>query len=290
MKDGLTREAAAAKAQMSGLAEEAAKAADALARAQVASETKFGRNTSLLSADDVAIATRLKGIYPDVATALNSVEASAMRANTAFKSIGAAIESSLTTGLNDLVSGTKSVSQSFKDMGLSIVKAIEEMIIKLYIVTPLMRALQLAAGGIFSGGAGTTVGIDGLAAIHHTGGMVGDPGMPSRYISPAYFDDAPRFHGGGIVGDEVPIIAKKGEEVGWPDQLARKYGSAAPSTQVSVNVMNFGNDNVSVNQKQNGNGGIDLEVMVGQAAASQMAKRGSALRQVTDNRAIVATR
>jgi hypothetical protein len=41
-------------------------AAEALARAKVASEIKFGAATAFLSQDDVAIATKLKDIYPNV--------------------------------------------------------------------------------------------------------------------------------------------------------------------------------------------------------------------------------
>jgi hypothetical protein len=75
MKDGLSREAAEAKAQLSGLGEAAAPAAQALEKAKVAADIKFNRNTALLSQEDVQIATQLKGLYPDVATALSSVEA-----------------------------------------------------------------------------------------------------------------------------------------------------------------------------------------------------------------------
>ena len=46
-----------------------------LEKAKVAADIKFNRNTALLSQDDVQIVTRLKGLYPDVATALSSVEA-----------------------------------------------------------------------------------------------------------------------------------------------------------------------------------------------------------------------
>ena len=49
MKDGLSRESAEAKAQMSGLGEAAATAAQALEKAKVASDIKFGNNTALLS-------------------------------------------------------------------------------------------------------------------------------------------------------------------------------------------------------------------------------------------------
>jgi hypothetical protein len=132
----------------------AAKAAEALARARVQSSINFGKNTAFLSQEDVAIANELKGLYPDVATALGSVEAQGIRANNAFKSISSTIESDLASGLTDIVSGTKSVSAGFSDMANTVIKAIEQMIIKITIVEPLMRSLQAAAGGINLSGLG----------------------------------------------------------------------------------------------------------------------------------------
>ena len=278
MKDGLTREAAAAKAELNGLARQAGDAALALERAKVASEIKFGANTSLLSQEDVQIASRLKGIYPDVATALGSVEAQGMRTNNALKGMASTIEGTLTTGLADIFDGTKKAGQGFADMGKIIARAFEEMAIKIAIVTPLMRALQYAASSFFSPAA-ATVGVDGLAAIHHTGGVVGDPAMPSRYISPAYFDDAPRFHSGGIVGDEVPIIAKRGEEVGWPDQLARKCGGGG-APQVNVNLIETAQGGGGVKQKPNANGGLDLEIAIAMITAKGAATPGAPLNRV----------
>jgi hypothetical protein len=53
------------------------------------------------------------------------------------------------------------------------------------------------------------------------------------------FTGAKRFHTGGFPGmgpGEVPIIAKKGEVVGWPDQLAKAYGGG---NHVASNVFNI---------------------------------------------------
>lgn len=154
MKDGLSREAATAKAQMSGLADAAASAAEALAKARVAADIKFNRNAALLSSEDVQIATQLKGLYPDVATALGSVEANAIRTNNAMKGLTSALENNLTSGLTDIVSGTKSVSQGFHDMAASILKDIEQVLIKALIVGPLLRSFGLSGvGGLLGGGA-----------------------------------------------------------------------------------------------------------------------------------------
>jgi hypothetical protein len=65
-----------------------------------------------------------------------------------------------------------------------------------------------ALGKVFSFGTG------------HTGGTVGSKrvgqGNSVRQLSPAVFNNAPRYHSGGVVGlkpGEVPIIAKQGEEI-----------------------------------------------------------------------------
>ncbi|MGY4469346.1 flagellar hook-basal body complex protein FliE [Bradyrhizobium sp. LB9.1b] len=99
------------------------KATEAIERATVAQSVRRGRETSLLDPQDVQIANELKGLYPDVASALNSVEASAIRTNEAMRSIGSTISSSLTTGLADILDGTKSVSAGFADMSKAIVRA-----------------------------------------------------------------------------------------------------------------------------------------------------------------------
>ncbi len=114
---------------------------------------------------------------------------------------------------------------------------------------------------------------DFLSGVFHTGGVVGSPGA-SRYIHPAYFDNAPRFHAGGIVGDEVPIIAQKGERVLTQQQNAAYEASQRPITiqmpdgagsgpQVQVNVHNAP-QGTQVSQSQGSNGGINIDVLVAQ--------------------------
>lgn len=291
MKDGLTREAAAAKAELSGLAQQAGNAALALEKARVDSEIKFGRNTSLLSQDDVQIATRLKGLYPDVATALGSVQAQGMRANNAFKEIGSTIETNLTQGLTDIVSGSKSAGDAFANMGKSIVTAIEQMIIKIMIVQPLMQALQstISGGfsGLFGGGGGAPSGMGGIGHFH-AGGIVGSEATFSRSVSPAAFAAAPRFHGGGIAGDEVPIIARRGEGVFTAGQMAALGASKAP--QVTVNMIEDSSRAGQTQQRNNDNGGLDLTVFVDSITAKNAANPGSATSRVLDQRGRLAAR
>lgn len=58
--------------------------------------------------------------------------------------------------------------------------------------------------------------------LYHSGGRVGGSPAMSRMVSPSVFIDAPRSS--DLQPGERPIIAQDGEEIGWPDQLARKYG------------------------------------------------------------------
>jgi hypothetical protein len=63
-----------------------------------------------------------------------------------------------------------------------------------------------------------------------------------RYADPGIFDHAPRYHSGGFAGagllsDEVPIIARRGELVVPPERVSREkvQGGQRPIT-VMINV------------------------------------------------------
>lgn len=190
----LGKETAAQAADFAKQRDAAIAAADALAKAKVASQIDFGRKTAFLSAEDVSIATQLKGIYGnDIPKALASAEAAALRTNNAMKAVSTSIENNLTSGLTDIVSGTKSVSQGFKDMATSILKDIEQVIIKALIVGPLLRSLGFGGSSIFSSGSLPLPGagdfIGPVASAHGNifaggnvvpfaqGGVVGGPTM-----------------------------------------------------------------------------------------------------------------
>jgi lambda family phage tail tape measure protein len=94
---------------------------------------------------------------------LHSAEAAQIRVNTAMRQLSTTIDGGLVSGLTDITMGTKSVGQGFKDMGLMAVKALDEMIIKMMVVRPLMAGLQsifgfnpIAPGGVVPGAEGPT--------------------------------------------------------------------------------------------------------------------------------------
>ena len=163
-------------------------AAAAMSKAKIASSIKFDAQTGMLDASDVAIAQQLRDIYPDVGTALNSVEAAAMRTNEAMRGISGTISSQLSSGLTDIAMGSKSVGQSFADMSQVVIRAIEEMIIKMLIVQPLMRGLSgsfgFADGGIVPG-AGDFIG----PVLRAGGGMINGPGTGTSDSIPARLSD-----------------------------------------------------------------------------------------------------
>jgi len=79
----------------------------------------------------------------------------------------------------------------------------------------------------------------GLFGAGHSGAVVGSEYTMARAVNPSVFAGAPRFHTGGLVGGEVPIIAKRGEGVFTPAQmraLAPVDRSSGAPTNVSVNV------------------------------------------------------
>ncbi len=94
------------------------------------------------------------------------------------------------------------------------------------------------AGGILSGLTKF------ISWIFHTGGIVGETARPGRMVSVGLFAGAPRFHTGGLVSGEVPIIARKGEAVFTPEQMtnadrliqAAQEGGRAVTQSVTVNV------------------------------------------------------
>lgn len=75
----------------------------------------------------------------------------------------------------------------------------------------------------------------------HKGGIVGLDSTFTRPVHPAVFESAPRYHRGGIAGDEVPAILQRGEEVIPRDEVrARRRGSGGGPLVVQHNTFNPG--------------------------------------------------
>ena len=150
----------------------------------------------------------------------------------------------------------------FADFADSVIRDLARIFIRQQLLGPIAGALGNLS--FFSGGAPaathTMVPSVGLVPTGHTGATIGQAGS-HRPVDMAVFQGAPRFHRGGILGqDEVPFIGLKGEQVGFPDDLRRQYGR-----QVNVQVIDQrrGGEAIQVEEEYGQDGLIEtLRVLV----------------------------
>jgi hypothetical protein len=161
------------------LAERAGEAADALAKAKVNAEIKFGRKHRVAVAGRrLQIATQLKDIYPDVTTALNSAEAAQLRFNKTLKDGADAFQSAAAPALLDFETGAKKGSDAIKAFEQQFIKSLLSMANQALIFGPISRALQgVATGGISNlfGSAHGNVFSGGSIVPFAQGGVVDSP-------------------------------------------------------------------------------------------------------------------
>lgn len=108
-----------------------------------------------------------------------------------------------------------------------------------------------------------------LFATNHTGGVAGYESGPRRRIA------IPRYHAGGIAGDEVPSILKRGEGIFTQEQMKRLAPAGASGQPVTVNVItDSGSDNVETSERQRGDGTREIDVMIRRSVASDIQNGG----------------
>jgi lambda family phage tail tape measure protein len=103
----------------------------------------------------------------------------------------------------------------FRSLADSILADLARTTVRQTITAPLAGALQSA----FAGG--------GPFGLFHEGGIAGGRPPAARFADAAVFEHAPRYHGGGSAGsgllpDEVPVIARRGELVVPPERVVRE--------------------------------------------------------------------
>jgi lambda family phage tail tape measure protein len=151
-----------------------------------------------------------------VAESLDAATATERAFANAFSGAEDALVGFATTGRLEL--------KSFADSTLA---DLARMTVRQTVTAPLAGALQSA----FAGG--------GLFGLFHEGGVVGEPAPAVRYADAAVFAQGPRYHGGGFAGsgllpDEVPIIARRGELVVPPERVVREEKTAREQRPISV--------------------------------------------------------
>lgn len=165
-----------------------------------------------------------------------------------------------------LVQFVKTGKLDFRSLADSIISDLIRIQIQRMITLPLANAI-----GAFMAPSSPASGPTMLA---HSGGLVGVDQFASRSASAALFANAPRFHGGGIVGNEVPIIAQKGEAIFTPGQLRALGGMVGGRSDVRVEVHvqnNVGGATARVEHRQQPDGSTRLDVILEQIE-SKMAR------------------
>ena len=132
------------------------------------------------------------------------------------------------SGAEDSLVGFISTGKlEFQGLADSILADLARTTVRQTLTAPLAGALQSA----FAGG--------GSFGLFHEGGIAGERPPALRYADGAVFEHAPRYHGGGFAGsgllpDEVPIIARRGELVVPPERIVREEKSAREQRPITV--------------------------------------------------------
>jgi len=172
----------------------------------------------------------------------------------------------MTTSIVDFTTGTKTATQAFQDFGKSVIRILEEMIVKML----LARALSAALGAFGGGGAAPGYNPNSTSGLYHGGGMMDEP-SGVRSVHPGAFMNAPRFHS-GIGPDEMPAIIRRDEGVFTPGQM-RAMGAMGAGGSTQVNVYNQA-DNSSVKTSKRRQGGIEITDVIISTVGKHMANGG----------------
>jgi hypothetical protein len=160
---------------------------------------------------------------------------------------------------------TESLGDAFKSLALDIAKAVAQA--ELLGTGPLATLLgtSSSSGGVLGSIFSSILGVFGIgASVNHTGYGPGDPITVGRYVHPAYFDDAPRYHTGIGPGERAAII-RDDESVLTPGQMkaigrGMNGGSNAPAP-VSVYINKLPAEmSANVHQSAGRNGGQRIDV------------------------------
>lgn len=129
----------------------------------------------------------------------------------------------------------KALRAAFLQFASDFLRQIARMILQQAIFN-LLSGFFGAGGGGASTGISTSGGasLGGGTSIAHTGGVIGTTALPARAAPSTWFANAARYHTGGVIGlgpDEVPIIAKRNEEMLTEDDPRHRFNLAKGGDQ-----------------------------------------------------------
>lgn len=156
---------------------------------------RIGEIPAKVQAIDPA-AAKLKGLQEDIAGGLAD----------SFTALAAGIANAV-RGVGSFKDAIKGAWDTFRNFIADFLVGLGQAILKVIILQQIQKAF--GADSILGQAAGMLIG------GNHSGGIAGQ-GAKMHRVDPMVFAAAQRYHTGGVVGlgpDEVPIVAKRGEEV-----------------------------------------------------------------------------
>jgi hypothetical protein len=235
------------------------------AQLQVAIDKKLLDPTNLeqMAAASQAAANKLQALSDQAKVAgsafpqLQQLAIDAGSVNKQFDVFATTSANAIAPALTGIMNGTTSASAGFKNLGLSIVTALENAIIQLTIIKPLLNSVLGSAGG--SGGLLSFLGIGGAASVGDSGAAgLANTGMAGSAfagpIAPFAAANGGTFGPGwGVVGEQGPELIKvhNGGVTVIPNQISKPYlpGFAAGGTLSSggnvTRLPGMGQDNSS---------------------------------------------
>jgi len=150
----------------------------------------------------------------------------------------------------------RSLDGAARDLGFTFASSFEDAVVEGRNLSDVLQGLEQdilriltrklvtePLAGALTGLIGSGVGA--FAGQFHGGGRVGSTPVPGRVVPASFFDGAPRFAGGGMIGrvprlapGEVPAILHRGEVVRTPAQEAAlgRNGGGSGGTPIVVNI------------------------------------------------------
>jgi hypothetical protein len=205
------------------LAKDAGAAAEALAKARVANDISRGQQTAFLTPQELAIANQLKGIYPDVATALQSAEAASLRFNATIKdlaSLGQDINRGFLVEFTQQIRNGASAMDALKTAGLNALGKIAD------------KLASMAADQLWTSAFGGSSGLGGFFGSLFGGGSSVGPAGSITVGTQSFpkFASGTDFAPGGlsIVGENGPELLNipRGSQVIPNDALKSGIGGS----------------------------------------------------------------
>lgn len=245
----------------------------------------FVRNADEMARAEAGVAKQVRLTAEQVqvtAAALPGLKRFELDATDGMKALDQVTTGSLTAAGNALVefgTGAKDSGHAFGDFAKSVIRDIESMLVKMYLLAPLAKALQPGAGGLpgLSGLFGFGSSDSASASIFDSAKVAASAfGNVMTSRGPMVLH---RYAAGGVATspqvsifgegrqNEAYVPLADGRSIPVSISMPGNSGSAAPAAPASgdVHVHNYAGADVQAQRVPNQAGGTDLHIVVGRA-------------------------